>query len=106
MQGTSADLAKQEANPAQPVPAETPAGSLISLLAGASRLTDLLPYLHQHALDVTGGTCSLLLEFNPRNGVLQATSGFGLDELRTDPWSAGPGAGKPLDSPAQRNGKR
>src|ERR1700752_4863062 len=73
------------------VDAETPAGSLISLLAGASRLTDLLPYLHQHALDVTGGTCSLLLEFNPRNGVLQATSGFGLDELRTDPWSAGPG---------------
>ena len=69
--------------------AQAPAGTLVSLLAGASRLTDLLPYLHQHALDATGGSCSLLFEFNPRSGVLQATSGFGLDELRTDPWGAG-----------------
>ena len=30
----------------------------------------------------TGGVCSLLFEHNPRNGVLQATSGFGLDALR------------------------
>ena len=49
-------------------------------------MIDLLPHLHQHALDATGGTCSLLFEHNPRNGVLQATSGFGLDVLRTDPW--------------------
>ena len=51
---------------------------LVSLLAHTPRLTDLLPHLHQHALDVTGGTRSLLFEHNPRNGAMQATSGFGL----------------------------
>jgi signal transduction histidine kinase len=29
----------------------------------------------------------LLFEHNPRNAVLQATSGYGVDELRTDPWA-------------------
>jgi PAS domain S-box-containing protein len=62
---------------------------LASLLANARKATDLLPHLHQHALDATGGVCSLLFQQNPRNGVLQATSGFGLDELRTDPWIPG-----------------
>jgi signal transduction histidine kinase len=60
--------------------------SLASVLAHTARLTDVLPQLHQHALDVTGGTCSLLFEHNPRNAVLQATSGYALDELRTDAW--------------------
>src|SRR5262245_54703190 len=59
---------------------------LLSLLAHTPRLIDLLPHLHQHALEVTGGTHSLLFEHNPRNGALQATSGFGLDALQTDPW--------------------
>jgi signal transduction histidine kinase len=59
---------------------------LVSLLGHTPRLIDLLPHLHQHALAVTGGDCSLLFEHNPRNGELQATSGFGLDELRSDPW--------------------
>jgi signal transduction histidine kinase len=63
---------------------------LTSLLAHTTRPNDVLPYLHQHALDVTGGTCSLLFQLNPRNGVLQATSGFALDVLRTDPWLPGP----------------
>src|SRR5271154_3927691 len=58
---------------------------LASLLAHTGRPTDLLPHLHQHALDVTGGVCSLLFQMNPRNGLLQATSGFALDALRTDP---------------------
>src|ERR1019366_3298639 len=40
--------------------------------------------------DVTGGSCSLLFQLNPRNGLLQATSGFALDALRTDPWIPGP----------------
>ena len=62
----------------------------VAARATDAALIDLLPHLHQHALDVTGGACSLLFEHNPRNGVLQATSGFGLDELRTDPWIAGP----------------
>src|SRR5262245_34388834 len=62
------------------------AAPLVTLLARTSRLIDLLPQLHQHALDATGGDCSLLFEFNPGNGAMQATSGFGLDELRTEPW--------------------
>ena len=66
------------------------APSLLGLLAGGSGLVDLLPQLHQHAIDVTGGTCTLLFEHNPRNGSLHATSGYGLDELRTDPWIPGP----------------
>jgi signal transduction histidine kinase len=66
---------------------------LVSLLARTPRLVDLLPQLHQHALDVTSGDCSLLFEHNPRNGALQATSGFGLEELRTDAWMPRPEEG-------------
>src|ERR1700704_5222806 len=62
---------------------------LASLLAHSAKATDLLPHLHQHALDATGGVCSLLFQHNPRNGMLQATSGFGLDVLRADPWVPG-----------------
>jgi PAS domain S-box-containing protein len=69
--------------------AATAAPALISLLARTPRLIDLLPQLHQRAIEATGGSCSLLFEHNPRDGVLQATSGFGLDELRTDPWTPG-----------------
>jgi len=58
----------------------------VSLLAGTARPIDVLPHLHQHAIDVTGGKCTLLFEHNPHTGVMQATSGFGLDVLRTDPW--------------------
>jgi PAS domain S-box-containing protein len=63
---------------------------LTSLLAHSATPNDLLPHLHQHALDVTGGSRSLLFQHNPRNGGLQATSGFGLETLRTDPWLPGP----------------
>jgi signal transduction histidine kinase len=63
---------------------------LASLLAHTTRPNDVLPHLHQHALDATGGSCSLLFQMNPRNGMLQATSGFALDSLRTDPWIPGP----------------
>src|ERR1700730_4683519 len=62
---------------------------LASLLAHSVKTTDLLPHLHQYALDATGGVCSLLFQHNPRNGGLQATSGFGLEALRTDPWMPG-----------------
>jgi PAS domain S-box-containing protein len=60
------------------------------LLAHSATSNDLLPHLHQHALDVTGGSCSLLFQHNPRSGALQATSGFALEVLRTDPWLPGP----------------
>jgi PAS domain S-box-containing protein len=66
------------------------APSLVSLLAHTPRLVDLLPLLHQHALDVTGGGRSLLFEHNHRNGAMQATSGFGLDALSTEPWTPAP----------------
>ncbi len=69
---------------------ETAAPPLVSLLASTARLIDALPHLHQYAIDMTGGTCSLLFEHNPRNGVMQATSGYGLDGLQVDPWMPGP----------------
>src|SRR5436305_14265222 len=66
------------------------APTLVSLLAHRTRLVDLLPPLHQHALDVTGGSRLLLFEYNPRNGAMQATSGFGLDAFPTEPWDPPP----------------
>jgi PAS domain S-box-containing protein len=63
---------------------------LASLLAHSTTSNALLPHLHQFALDATGGSCSLLFQRNPRTGGLQATSGFGLETLRTDPWLPGP----------------
>jgi signal transduction histidine kinase len=63
---------------------------LVSLLAQTSRLIDLLPHLHQQAIDAIGGSRSLLFEYNPGTNVLQATSGFALEELRTDAWTPGP----------------
>src|SRR5471030_454139 len=68
----------------------TAARPLASLLAHSTTSNELLPHLHQQALDVTGGSCSLLFQYNPRTGGLQATSAFALDALRTDPWLPGP----------------
>src|SRR5215510_8217891 len=69
---------------------ETVAPSLTSLLAAGSRPIDVLPHLHRHAIDGTGGCCSLLFEHNPRSGSMQATSAYALDELRVDPWLPAP----------------
>jgi PAS domain S-box-containing protein len=74
-----------------PASGTTTTAPLISLFARTPRLIDLLPSLHQHAINVTHGDCSLLLEHNPRSGLMQATSGVGLEALRTDPWMPGPG---------------
>src|SRR5207302_1846888 len=62
---------------------------LVSLLARATHIMDVLPWLHQHAVASTGGACSLLLEHSPRSGVLHPTSGFRLESLSTDPLLAG-----------------
>jgi PAS domain S-box-containing protein len=62
---------------------------ILSLLAGNSPLSELLPRLHERALAATGASCSVLFEHNPRSGVLNATSGFGLDRLPTEPWTPG-----------------
>ena len=67
----------------------TAARPLASLLAHSTTSNELLPHLHQHALDVTGGSCSLLFQHNPRTGGLQATSAFGLETLKSDPWIPG-----------------
>src|SRR5581483_9962921 len=70
-------------------PRATAPRPLIAWLAHAATVTELLPHLHQHAIDTTGGSRSMLFRHNPRNGVLQAASGFALDSLRTDPWQPG-----------------
>src|SRR3954466_2831514 len=70
-------------------PGSTAGRPLASMLAHSTTSNDLLPHLHQHALDVTGGSCSLLFQHNPRTGTLQATSGFGLEGLNADPWLPG-----------------
>ncbi len=74
-----------------PPPPEALTRTLLTMLARSPRPVELLPRLHQHALEVTGGSCSLLFEHNPRNSSLQPTSGFGLEELRPEPWISGPG---------------
>ncbi len=63
---------------------------LISLLADGGDRSVLLPRLHQHGLEVTGGSCSLLFELNPRTGALHPTSAFGLDRLAAGPWEPQP----------------
>jgi PAS domain S-box-containing protein len=79
-------LARPAAGAPPPAGAATSA-ALWSLLARSSRTTELLPWLHQHVLDSTGGRCSLLFRYNPRDGALLASSGFGLDDLPTDAWT-------------------
>lgn len=63
---------------------------LISWLARATTPAEMLPHLHQHAVDAAGGRSVILFRHNPRNGELQATSAFGLDTLPTEPWRPAP----------------
>jgi PAS domain S-box-containing protein len=77
---------------------------LISLLAAGSRTIDLLPHLHRYAIETTGGGCSLLFEHNPRSGALHPTSGYGLDELRVDPWTADESEAKLIEQAFKRRG--
>jgi PAS domain S-box-containing protein len=74
----------------------------MSLLAHSTRPSDLLPHLHQHAIEVTGGSSTLLFQYNPRNGMLQATSAFRLDELRTDAWQPAPAEAALVDNAFER----
>jgi PAS domain S-box-containing protein len=86
-------MPEEETIPARPDRASPPvassgtaAPSVLDRLARVTPPAELLPFLHQHAIGQARGTCSLLFQHNPRNGMLQATSGFRLDTLRTDPW--------------------
>ena len=60
------------------------------MLAHATSLTEVLPYLHRYAISAAGGTCSLLFEHNARSDAMQATSGYGLDALPTGLWIPSP----------------
>ena len=67
------------------MPAAAP--GLASLLASTTSRPQVLAQLHQNALAVTGGRCSLLFEVSPRTAVLHSTSAYRIDALRTDAWS-------------------
>ena len=64
--------------------------NLARVLARHARMADLLPHLHQYAVDTAKGRCSVLLQTNPRTALLHPTSAFGLDYLPTAPWLTGP----------------
>jgi signal transduction histidine kinase len=51
-----------------------PGPPLETVLARASDIGDVLPHLHERALQRVGGVCSLLFEYDPRNGWLLLTS--------------------------------
>src|SRR5262245_22700172 len=78
--------------------------SLLSRLAHTPRLTELLPPLHEYALEATGGSCSVLFELNPGDGAWHATSGFGLDELGSEPWTPEDAQRRLLDDIFRRHG--
>ncbi|MGC4084127.1 MAG: hypothetical protein QM736_18970 [Vicinamibacterales bacterium] len=65
---------------------------MITLLADGGGRTAALSLLHQRALQVTGGSVSLLFEPHPASGRMQATSGAGVDALPGDAWE--PAAGE------------
>src|SRR5262245_49502579 len=49
-------------------------------------MADLLPHLHEYAVETAGGRVSVLLQMNSRTQHLHPTSAFGLEYLPTDPW--------------------
>jgi two-component system NtrC family sensor kinase len=61
-------------------------GHLVRAIALRARIGDLLPELHQHALRVAGGRCTVLTRWNPRTERLIGTSAAGLEQLDPDPW--------------------
>ena len=80
--------------PGQPTPSKRrPAqeATLLQALATTDRLSELLPLLHQHAVDAIGGRTSIVFQFDPTGEWLQATSAFAVDRLPTEPWLASGG---------------
>jgi len=77
-----------------PTPSERRSHQDVGLLAALSttdRLSDLLPLLHQHAIDALRGRSSIVFQFDPSGEWLKATSAFGIDRLPTEPWLASGG---------------
>ncbi len=60
--------------------------TLLTLLADGGSRHATMSLLHQQALQVAGGTASLLFEQHPASGLLQATSGSGIEDLPTEAW--------------------
>lgn len=101
----SRQVARSGRRTADSAPHAVPAPrTLLSVLVAADRLSEVLPHLHQHALDLTGGTRALLFEHDARTGVLRASSGYGLRELRTDPWDASEAEGAIVSESFTREG--
>jgi hypothetical protein len=71
-----------------------PVDALLSKIARADRLGDVLPSLHQHAVETVGGSSSILFEYNARRGTLHATSAHGLETLHPEPWQPGGDEGR------------
>jgi C4-dicarboxylate-specific signal transduction histidine kinase len=63
--------------------------NLARVLARHARMAELLPHLHEYAVETAGGRCSVLLQTNPRTSLLHPTSAFGLEYLPTSPWLTG-----------------
>jgi PAS domain S-box-containing protein len=77
--------------PGLPTPSErrpVQEATLLQALASTDRLSELLPLLHQHAVDAIMGRTSIVFQFDPTGEWLQATSAFGIDRLPTEPWLA------------------
>jgi signal transduction histidine kinase len=62
------------------------ARDLLELLTTSDRLSELLPALHTHAVAAVGGRAAILFQFDRQRDWLQATSGFAVSELPTQPW--------------------
>lgn len=60
--------------------------TLARVLARHARMADLLPHLHEYAVETAAGRASVLLQVHPRTGQLHPTSAFGLEYLPTSPW--------------------
>jgi PAS domain S-box-containing protein len=62
------------------------AKDMLELLTTTDRLSELLPVLHSHAVAAVGGQAAILFQFDRERDWLQATSGFAVKELPTQPW--------------------
>ena len=82
-------MASGQPTPSEPRPVRE--ATLLQALASTDRLSDLLPLLHQHAVEAIGGRTSIVFQFDPTGEWLQATSAFGIDRLPTEPWLASGG---------------
>jgi PAS domain S-box-containing protein len=76
--------------PAAPAPMNRSIVDLTRLLVRSDRLAELLPQLHQKAVEVVDGLRSVLLQLHPHDGRLHPTSAFGFDWLSTDEWLTAP----------------